>query len=92
MSSDQDQWTKEYIDYRDRAATKYFNDWTCGDAPSFRDGADFGAAYERERAKVLVEALKWIFETDSRIHSDGSIEVWGCGEKARKALAKYGEK
>lgn len=90
------EWTKEYLEHRDRAATKYFNDWSGGDAPSFRDGSDFGAAYERERAKCLVEALKGIMEKESVWRDRGHVcasrqELQSACDKAREALAKYGE-
>jgi hypothetical protein len=45
----------------------------------------------REKLDLAVEALNWIYATDSKTHKDGSVEVWGCGEKARHALAKIEE-
>jgi len=47
-----------WAEVRDKEATKYFNDWAGGDAPSFRDGADFGRAFGHAEAQVLLQLVE----------------------------------
>ena len=88
------EWTKEYIEHRDRAAREYAgppDDHTrFHEDMAYRAGANFGAAYERERAKYLVCVVKRVIE-DAGGDCYCDKEPGFCrGCEAEQALAKCG--
>ena len=88
--------TKTYKEELEDAADKYTKETCINIRVAQFAKLDFlaGASWERERTKVLVEALEKIIkmskqEAIDRYGDESKSDNWGCPVTASKALATY---